>query len=92
MNDEPQITPEQAKDARALLGLGAKDVCRQVAITPQTLHRAEFGRSKDGPASHYVFAKLRRLYESAGVEFISGGRPGVRRSALDAKTEKQSDR
>jgi hypothetical protein len=92
MNDEPQITAEQAKAARALLGLGAKDVCRQVAITPQTLHRAEFGRSKDGPASHYVFAKLRRLYETAGVEFTGGGQPGVRPSAVVAKTEEQSDR
>jgi hypothetical protein len=92
MNNDQQITPQQAKAARALLGLCAKDVCRQVAITPQTLHRAEFGRSKDGPASHYVFAKLRRLYETAGLEFTIGGQPGVRRSALVAKTEEQSDR
>jgi transcriptional regulator with XRE-family HTH domain len=89
MNDKPQITPEQAKAARALLGLGAKDVCRQLGITPQTLHRAEFGKSKDGRASHYVFEKIRRLYETAGVEFTDCGQPGVRLSARVAKTENQ---
>jgi hypothetical protein len=78
MIDEPQITPEQDKAARLVLGWGAKHVCRTLGITPLTLDRAELGRGKDGPASPAVFTRLRRLYEAAGVEFPDGGQPRVK--------------
>jgi hypothetical protein len=78
VNDDPQITPEQAKAARSLLGLGKKFVYRELGIAPQTLERAEIKRAKRGPLPAMMINRLRRYYESAGVEFTNGGQPGVR--------------
>lgn len=87
MNDEPQITHEQAKAARVLLGLGAKEVCRTLGITSNTLHRADFRKNREGPAPPAIFVKLRRLYEEAGVEFTDGENPGVRITSRDHGNE-----
>jgi hypothetical protein len=81
MTDELQITPEQAKAARVLLGWVPRHVCRVLAITPSTLDRAENHTGKTGHAPPAVFAKLRRLYADAGVEFTTGGQPGVKMRA-----------
>jgi hypothetical protein len=77
MNDHPQISPEQAKVARALLGLGAMYVCRELGIAPQTLKRAEIARTKGGPLPAAMLSRLRRYYEAAGIEFTAGEPPGV---------------
>jgi hypothetical protein len=82
MINEPQITPEQARGARVLLGWVPRRVCRSLAITPSTLHRAENHKGKTGHAAPAVFAKLRRLYEAECVEFTNGGQPGVKLRAL----------
>jgi hypothetical protein len=84
MINEPQITPEQARGARVLLGWVPRRVCRSLAITPSTLHRAENHKGKTGHAAPAVFAKLRRLYGDAGVEFTNGGKPGVQMRAAGA--------
>jgi hypothetical protein len=77
MNDHPKISPDQAKAARTILGLGAMFVCRELGIAPQTLKRAEIARTKGGPLPAAMLNRLQRYYESAGVEFIAGEPPGV---------------
>lgn len=80
-NDFP-ISPDQAKAARLLLGLGKMQVCRELGITPQTITRAEVVRAKGGPPPYALFAKLRRYYEAAGVEFIADEPAGARLKAI----------
>ena len=77
MIDQPQITPTQAKAARMLLRWGNMRVCKGLSITLDTLRRAELAGDKVNPVSPAIFARLRRLYEAAGVEFVNGERPGV---------------
>jgi hypothetical protein len=84
MNDEPQITAEQAKGARVLLGYGPMHVCRLLAMTPRTLDRAEISTRSAGPASKTVYVRLRRFYEANGIEFTNGDQPSVRMKAAGA--------
>lgn len=78
MSDEFQINPDQAKAARALLGLGSMYVCRELGIAPQTLKRAEIARTHGGHLPAAMLNRLRRYYEAAGVEFTNGELSGVR--------------
>jgi hypothetical protein len=73
-----RISSDQAKAARVLLGMGKLHVCRELGITPLTLDRAEIAGAKGGPPPAVMFARLRRYYEAAGVEFTNDGQPGVR--------------
>jgi hypothetical protein len=77
MSDEFLITPDQAKAARALLGLGSMYVCRELGIAPQTLKRAEIARTHGGPLPAVMLNRLRRYYEAGGVEFTAGDKPAV---------------
>jgi ribosomal protein L30/L7E len=78
MNYVARISSDQAKAARILLGLGKLHVCRELELTPLMLDRVEIPGAKGGPPRATVFARLRRYYEAAGVEFTNGGLPGVR--------------
>jgi ribosomal protein L30/L7E len=78
MSEGLQITADQAKAARLLLGLAKMNVCRELGITPNTIGRVEVVNAKGGPPPPSIFAKLRRYYEAAGVEFTYDVPPGVR--------------
>jgi transcriptional regulator with XRE-family HTH domain len=62
--------------ARAALNWGVLDLAREAAVSTQTIVRLERGEMlREG-----TLERVRRAFESAGVEFISqnGGGPGVR--------------
>ncbi|WP_108462258.1 helix-turn-helix domain-containing protein [Devosia naphthalenivorans] len=74
------MTPAQARAARALLKLGVREVAELAKVTPNTVSRIE--QDDQGPrgAQPVTIEAIRRVYESAGVEFIpeNGGGAGVR--------------
>jgi hypothetical protein len=84
MIDGVRISPDQARAARVLLGLGKLYVCHELGIAPLTLDRAEM-RTRDGPPAAAVFHKLRRHYEAAGVEFENGGQVKLAITSLGAE-------
>lgn len=84
MSDELLISPDQARAARTLLGLRKMYVCRELGIAPQTLDRAEIARTKGGPLPAPMLNRLRRYYETAGVEFTNDEPPGVRLHEVSA--------
>jgi len=69
---------EQIRAARGLLGWSQSDLAARAGLSLPTVKRVESGR---GPrVSDAARTKLRRTFETAGVEFIdeNGGGPGVR--------------
>jgi hypothetical protein len=84
MNYVSRISSDQAKAARILLGLGKLHVCRELGITPLMLDRVEIAGAKGGPPRATMFARLRRYYEAAGIEFTNGGPPGLRLRAISS--------
>ncbi|WP_338529442.1 transcriptional regulator [Nitratireductor thuwali] len=70
------MTPVQCRMARAALNWGVLDLARGAAVSTQTIVRLERGEILRAS----TIDRVRRAFESAGVEFISqnGGGPGVR--------------
>ena len=79
-----EITPEQCRAARALLGWTQYDLEAKAKITQKTI--ANFELSKRSPQAE-TLAKLQATLEKAGVEFIpeNGGGAGVRLAKRKAK-------
>ena len=75
--DEPTITPDLCKAARALARLTQRELSAKAKIGDQTL--ADFERGARDPLPE-TLAKIRATLERAGVVFISenGGGAGVR--------------
>jgi predicted transcriptional regulator len=74
----PLLTISQIRAARGLLGWSQSDLAERAGVSLPTVKRVEAGT---GPrVSDAARNKLRRTFESAGVEFIdeNGGGPGVR--------------
>ena len=73
----PEITAEQCRAARALLGISQEDLTRLAEIQRATL--SDFEQGNRAPQRRTLLA-IRRALELAGVEFIAenGGGPGVR--------------
>ena len=73
------LTGAQIRAARGLLRWSAEDLAREASLGLATIRRAE---SAEGETSMTAANDLgvRRILESAGVEFIdeNGGGPGVR--------------
>jgi transcriptional regulator with XRE-family HTH domain len=72
-----EITPEQARAARALLDWSQAEASGRAKMTPKTLR--DFERGERTPRTN-TLDRLRAALEKAGVEFIAenGGGPGVR--------------
>jgi transcriptional regulator with XRE-family HTH domain len=73
-----QITIEQLRGARALLGWSQSELAGRAGMSLPTIKRVEGGR---GPrVSEEARLRLRSALELGGVEFIpeNGGGPGVR--------------
>jgi transcriptional regulator with XRE-family HTH domain len=81
-----RITPKQAREARHLLGWRQLDVVAKASIAKSCVSEAEHGFTTD-----IMFARLRAVYEAAGVEFVeytNGNRPTVRmKKGLKATAE-----
>jgi len=72
------LTISQIRAARGLLGWSQSDLASRAGLSLPTVKRVEAGT---GPrVSDAARNKLRRTFESGGVEFIdeNGGGPGVR--------------
>ena len=69
----------QIRAARALLRWSAEDLAREAALGLATIKRAEGAENVTSMTTANDLA-VRRVLESAGVEFIdeNGGGPGVR--------------
>ncbi len=69
----------QIRAARALLKWSAADLARQSSLGVNTIRRAEVAEEGTSLTAANEMA-IRRVLESAGVEFIdeNGGGPGVR--------------
>jgi DNA-binding XRE family transcriptional regulator len=75
--EEPSLSPEQCRAARALLAWSQDDLSAKAKVAPKTLQLFETGQRD--PYSRTLTA-LRSAFEKAGVVFIAenGGGPGVR--------------
>ena len=71
------MKPVQSKMARAAVGWSIKDLADAAGVHTNTIANFEVGRYRGDPET---LAAIRRVLESAGVEFIeeNGGGAGVR--------------
>lgn len=71
------MTPEQCREARALIGWSKRDLAEAAVISLSTLNR--FERSGIIPNSG-LLADIKQAFVASGVEFIpeTEGNPGVR--------------
>ena len=71
------LTSELIRAARALLRWEQRHLSEASKVSLPTIKRLE---SKPGPLTAYssTMAALRTALEKAGIEFVNGGRPGVR--------------
>lgn len=72
-----QITPEQIRAARVVVGLGVRELAEQAGMTPFTVTRFETGKGRMHPNN---LAKVRTVLEQAGVTFLpdDGSGYGIR--------------
>src|SRR5271170_7365462 len=66
------ITSDQIRAARALLRLEQPELARRAAVSVATIRRLEARRGSPRVASA-TLAKVRRVLEAAGAEFIEDG-------------------
>jgi len=73
------LTIEQCRGARAMLGWSQDELAQQAVVSRQTI--ADFERGARIPVRNNLIA-IRRALEAGGIEFIpeNGGGPGVRLS------------
>jgi ribosome-binding protein aMBF1 (putative translation factor) len=67
------ITPEQCRTARKLLGWSLEELAHKVRLSALDIARFEAGKTA---MSFIGAAIIRRAFEIAGIEFVSG-EPGV---------------
>ena len=64
----------QSRMARAALKLGIRDVASLAKVAPSTVSRLEAGER----LNPRTVEAIQRAFETAGVEFTDGNKPGVR--------------
>jgi transcriptional regulator with XRE-family HTH domain len=69
------FTRAQCRAARALLNWSQEDLVVRAKITKKTI--ADFERGATRPRTQ-TLAQLVSAFETAGIEFLNGDRPGVR--------------
>lgn len=77
---EKSMVPAQARAARALLKLSVREVAKLAKVTPNTVSRIEQDESGPRGPQPSTIEAIKKVYEKAGVIFISGdgGGPGAR--------------
>jgi predicted transcriptional regulator len=68
------ITGKHIKAARAVLGIGVRDLATMSGVAMATVVHFETG----GQSYSSTVAKLQRALEKQGIEFLNSGRPGIR--------------
>jgi transcriptional regulator with XRE-family HTH domain len=76
------LTSEHLRAARALLRWEQTELAARSGVSKPTIARLE---AKPGILSAHgpTIAALRAALEKAGIEFLNGGRPGVRLTPVD---------
>jgi transcriptional regulator with XRE-family HTH domain len=84
------LTSEQIRAARAMLRIEQRDLAEKSGVSLETIKRIE---RTPGPISAYTgtLDKLRQALESAGIEFMNGGQPGVRLTSTAGKQSGRSE-
>ncbi|PXW70487.1 hypothetical protein C7964_102377 [Loktanella sp. PT4BL] len=78
-NQNNEVTPEQFRAARSLLGLDVRQICDEIGISTASLRRAE--RDEQIKPSTKIIVLLTLFYEQRGIEFLFEDGVGVRRQA-----------
>jgi transcriptional regulator with XRE-family HTH domain len=79
-----KITPEQIRAARALLRLEQTELAERAHVSVATIRRLESGQGGRRVAPDIV-AKVHKVLEEAGAEFISNGVRHRRAERSDAR-------
>jgi predicted transcriptional regulator len=77
-----EMTIPQCKMARAALGWGIRDLANRARVGATTVSRFEAGQGNPIPST---VAAMRRAFEEAGIEFITGG-ARLREQATEAQS------
>lgn len=71
------LTPALCRAARGLLNWSQEDLVARSKITKKTI--ADFERGATEPRDR-TLAQIKAAFEAAGIEFLNGSRPGIRRA------------
>jgi len=71
------VITRQIKAARSLIGWEQQQLARESGVAISTVRRLE-GLDGGIGARHRTIQKIRKAFESAGIEFIGDPNPGVR--------------
>jgi transcriptional regulator with XRE-family HTH domain len=80
VTEKMSFTAAQCRAARGLLGWSQAELAASSTVATKTL--ADFERGARVPYER-TLADIRRTLESAGIEFLNHGQPGVRMRPLD---------
>jgi predicted transcriptional regulator len=69
------ITGKHVQAARAVLGLGVRDLAALADVSFTAINRFERGVAR---TTARTADKLQRAREAEGIEFLDGDRPGIR--------------
>ena len=69
------ITPEQGRMARAGRQMTVRQLSDRALVSPSVISRFENDIS---PGQAEALARIARVFEARGVEFLNAGAPGVR--------------
>jgi predicted transcriptional regulator len=72
------VTGNQLKAARALLGIEQADLATRADVHVNTIRKMEAKGLGEITSGADYLRKVQSALESAGVEFLNHGRPGVR--------------
>jgi transcriptional regulator with XRE-family HTH domain len=72
------LLPEQCRAGRAILTWSQADLAAKSGVQSKTI--ADFEIGKRTPIGGNLFA-IQRAFETAGLAFVNGGEPGVKRRA-----------
>jgi transcriptional regulator with XRE-family HTH domain len=78
------VMTRQIKAARSLIGWEQYQLARSSGVAISTVRRLEGLNGAIG-ARHRTIEKIRKAFESAGVEFIGDPNPGVRLKSPSGK-------
>jgi hypothetical protein len=79
------ITGNQLRAARALAGVDQAWVAKAADVAINTIRNMEGRGSEPITSSAVTVRKVQLVLESAGIEFLNGGQPGVRMRSFACK-------
>lgn len=74
-------TGNQLKAARALADLDQEALAKAAGVSPNTIRNMEASKAEPIRANNQTVVAVQRALETAGVEFLNHGKPGVQLKA-----------